>query len=189
VLLARVPGLRPVLAAARVLNADQAGAVFPPGIVHADVRGGLTYPDASAAYVYSSHMIEHMARWQGLALVRECFRVLAPGGMLRFATPDLAQVIERYRQGRSRADEPAADTLMGGLGHFVEQPGPKLAAILRRLFTAPHQWLYDGESLTLLLREAGFADVTTRGFRESSLPDIELLEERRDSLFVEARRP
>jgi predicted SAM-dependent methyltransferase len=188
VLLARVPGLRQALATARVLTQEQAGAVFPSGIVHADVRRGLAYPDASAAYIYSSHMIEHMARWQGLALVRECFRVLEPRGVLRLATPDLAAVVESYRQGWSRNGEPAADALMGGLGHFVDRPGPRVATILQRLFTAPHQWLYDAKSLTLLFEEGGFGEIGVRAYRDSALPDIELLEDRPDSLFVEARR-
>jgi predicted SAM-dependent methyltransferase len=132
-------------------------------------------------------MIEHMARWQGLALVRECARVLEPGGILRFATPDLARFISDYRDARSEDDVAAADTLMSHLGTFVEGPGSRIATILQRLFTAPHQWLYDEASLVQLLSEGGFVDVQTRGFRESELPDIDLLEDRDGSLFVEAR--
>jgi predicted SAM-dependent methyltransferase len=188
VTLARFPGLRRALAAARVLTAAQANAVFPPGIVRADVRCGLPYPDSAARCVYSSHMIEHMARWQGLDLVRECARVLEPGGILRFATPDLARLIGDYERAPDD-DGAAADALMSSLGTFSERPGSRIATVLQRLFTAPHQWLYDEASLTLLLHEGGFIDVRTRAFRESDLPDIELLEHREGSLFVEARRP
>jgi hypothetical protein len=77
---------------------------------------------------------------------------------------------------------------MENLGTFVEQPASRPAAALRRLLTAPHQWLYDAESLGRLLVEAGFVDVAFRGFRESELPEIELLEHR-TGLFAEARRP
>lgn len=90
VYLARVPGLRAALAKVRVLTPEQADADFPPGIVHADVRNGLSYPDASAAYVYSSHLIEHMARWQAQEFLRECRRVLAPGAPLVMVTPNVA---------------------------------------------------------------------------------------------------
>lgn len=182
-LLARVPGLRPALLRAGVLTQEQSSAVFPAGIVHADVRKGLSYPDGSASFVYSSHMIEHMARWQALALMRECRRVLAPEGVLRLSTPDLAAVVEHYRQHGS------ADAFMASLGHFVERPGSRVTAVVQRLFTAPHQWLYDGHSLEKLLKEAGFTRVERREFRASELPDIELLEERDGSLFVEAERP
>jgi SAM-dependent methyltransferase len=188
IVLARVPHLRRALAAVGVLTREQANAVFPSGIVRADVRRGLPYEDETVHYIYSSHMIEHMARWQGLALVRECRRVLMPEGVLRLATPDLAQVVDAYRNGRKGSAATAADAFMGGLGTFIEQPGSRVQRLLQRLFVAPHQWLYDEQSLTLLLEEAGFFDVGVRGFRDSALPDIALLEHR-DSLFVEARRP
>jgi predicted SAM-dependent methyltransferase len=189
VVLAGVPGLRRGLATMGVLTPAQADAVFPPGIVRADVRRGLPYPDDAARYVYSSHMIEHMARWQGLALVRECARVLAPGGILRLATPDLAGMTGEYERARAAGDAEAADRLMSGLGTFVERPGRRIATMLQRLFTAPHQWVYDEASLTQLLREGGFVDVQRRGYHDSELPDIELLEDREGSLFVEGRRP
>ncbi len=189
IVLARVPALRPALAAVRILTPEQANAVFPSGIVHADVRRGLPYEDATVRYIYSSHMIEHMPRWQGLALVKECRRVLVPDGVLRLATPDLAQVVDAYRNGMKGDAATAADAFMGGLGTFMEQPAPRLQRLLQRVFVAPHQWLYDEQSLTVLLEEAGFVDIGVRGFLDSALPDIELLEHREHSLFVEARRP
>ena len=189
IVLARVPALRRALAAARVLTPEQANADFTSGIVRADVRRGLPYEEATVRYIYSSHMIEHMPRWQGLALVKECRRVLVPGGVLRLATPDLAQVVDAYRNGVKGDAATAADAFMGGLGTFIEQPAPRVQRVLHRLFVAPHQWLYDEQSLPLLLEEAGFVDVGVRGFLESALSDISLLEHREHSLFVEARRP
>lgn len=189
ILLGRVPGLRSALAVARVLTRDQTRAVFPAGIVRADVRGGLSYPDESVAYVYSSHMIQHMSRWQGLELVRECRRVLERGGVLRLATPNFEAMMTAYIRGWSRNGEPPADAVMSGLGHFVDQPGTRSSMILRRLFTAPTQWLYDATSLTRLLNEGGFPDVEIRKFRESALPEIDQLEHREGGLYAEARRP
>jgi predicted SAM-dependent methyltransferase len=184
ILLARVPGLRPALARAHVINRDQANATFPPGIVRADVTRGLAYPDGSAEFVYSSHMIEHIPRWQALALLRECHRVLVPGGAVRIATPDLAEIVERYR---TSAD---GDYMMQSLGHYTDQPGSPVASLLRRLFTgSAHQWLYDEESLTKLFAEAGFVDAARRAYHDSAIPDIALLEDRPESLIVEARRP
>jgi predicted SAM-dependent methyltransferase len=188
IVLARVPAVRRGLGAAGLLSREQAAAVFPAGIVRADVRRGLGYGDGTVAFIYSSHMIEHMARWQALTLLRECARVLEPGGIVRLVTPDLAQVVEEYRRGNHGDGATAADTFMENLGTFVERPGRRLASGLGRLFTAPHQWLYDAESLKRLLLEAGFTDVSFRGYRESELPEIELLEHR-TGLHAEARRP
>jgi predicted SAM-dependent methyltransferase len=189
VLLVRVPLLRRALAAAGILTADQARAVFPTGIVRHDVRRGLPYPDGAARWIYSSHLIEHMSRWQALALLRECRRVLEPGGVLRLATPDLAALVDEYSRSVIRRGSTAADSFVEQLETYREQPGTRAQRFVQRWFTAPHQWLYDAESLVYALTEAGFEDARPMGFRESDLPDIAELEQRDESLFVEARRP
>jgi predicted SAM-dependent methyltransferase len=185
--LTRVPTLRPALRRARILTEDQASAVFPPGIVRADVRRGLRYPDKSVSYIYSSHLIEHLSRWEGLELLRECRRVLATGGLVRLATPDLAELVGEYVRGETPLGPTAADSFMEQLLTFREVPGSVVQRVARRLVTAPHQWLYDAESLRRLLDEAGFADAERRSFHDSSLPDIDLLEDRPESLFMETR--
>lgn len=184
--LARVPGSRRLLARARILTDEQAHATFPPGIVRADIRRGLRYPDGSASHVYSSHVIEHMARWQALELMRECRRVLQPGGVIRLATPDLGRIIEDYV--RREGDANAADDLMHQLGTHCDAPGSIAQRLIRRLVFAPHQWLYDEHSLPALLVEAGFSDPVTCTFRTGRIPDLERLEHREGSLFVEAIR-
>lgn len=189
VYLARVPGARRVLERARVLTAEQASAVFPRGIVRADVRRGLPYPDGSAEYVYSSHMIEHLSLWQAREVVRECARVLAPGGLIRVATPDLAALVRAYVEGNASSGATPADSFMEQLLTFHERPGSLAQRLVRRLLTAPHQWLYDAASLSRLLEQGGFENPVARGFRESEMPDLDQLEDRPGSLFVEARRP
>jgi predicted SAM-dependent methyltransferase len=190
VFLSRIPALRQFLYRLGIISATQATAALPPGIVRADVTHGLGYPDSSVEFIYSSHMIEHMARWRGLNLLRECARVLQPGGVLRLATPDLRKWIDEYAEGdRSRGATPA-DTLMTKLGTYVEMPGTAAQRFVFRAFTgAIHQWLYDFESLSQLLREAGFENVTRRGFRDGLVPDLVRLEHRREGLRVEATKP
>src|SRR3954452_22706007 len=101
VLLARAPRLKAALRRVGVLTQAQADALFPEGIKRVDVRRGLPFDDGSAAFIYSSHMIEHMSRWQAVAFVRECRRVLAVDGVLRLATPDLARWIREYERGEA----------------------------------------------------------------------------------------
>lgn len=186
---ARVPApVRALLRRVGVLNAAQADAVFPEGIVHADVRRGLAYPDGTVSFVYSSHMIEHMARWQALALLRECHRVLQPGGVVRVVTPDLALLIAGYERGEALYGPTPADSLVEQLNTFREPRAGRLQRVMLRLLAEPHQWLYDGESAMALFREAGFAEPRVRGYRESALPEIDVLEDRDGSLFVEAVR-
>jgi predicted SAM-dependent methyltransferase len=186
---ARVPApVRALLRRVGVLNAAQAKAVFPEGIVHADVRRGLAYADGTVSFVYSSHMIEHMARWQALALLRECHRVLKPGGVARIVTPDLALLVAEYQRGEAPCGPTPADSLFEQLLTFRESTAGPVQRVMLRLLAQPHQWLYDGESLTTLFREAGFGEPRVTGYRESALPEIDVLEDRDGSLFVEAVR-
>lgn len=188
VVLARIPGVRSFLHRLGILTNQQATAIFPAGIVRADLRKGLSYPAGSIEAVYSSHVIEHLSRWQGLELIRECFRVLAPGGILRIATPDLGELARAYSSGVADSGSTAADTLMTRLMTFHEVPGTRAQQLVRRLVTAPHQWLYDEESLANVFREAGFVNPVRRAFREGDLPDLEQIEHRDDSLIIEGIR-
>src|SRR5205823_13255885 len=48
------------------------------------------FPSKSAAFVNSEHFIEHLSDVDASAYLREAYRVLRPGGVIRTSTPDLA---------------------------------------------------------------------------------------------------
>lgn len=57
---------------------------------------GFPYQDASFDVVYSSHVLEHFTPEQALFLLRESYRVLKPGGIIRIVVPDLAGSCKEY---------------------------------------------------------------------------------------------
>ena len=67
-----------------------------PGVVAHDLSTGIPLPDASCEVVYHSHVLEHLRRSDAQFFMRECFRVLKPGGILRVAVPDLEQICRQY---------------------------------------------------------------------------------------------
>jgi len=67
-----------------------------PQILSYDLRKGIPLPEESCDVVYHSNIIEHFQRDDALTLLRECFRVLKPGGILRVATPNLEQICKIY---------------------------------------------------------------------------------------------
>ena len=105
------------------------------------------YATGSVAEVFSEHFIEHLTWEQGLALMRECRRVLAPDGALRFSCPDLRKLVQRYLEGRIRD--------YGG-AWLPESPCAMLNEGLRAW---GHQYLYDAPELERLARAAGFSRV------------------------------
>lgn len=159
------------------VNIDREGA---QDLVH-DVRQGLPFPDGSASHVYHEHLIEHLDEQEGAAFLAECRRVLAPGGTLRVATPDLDYVVRRYRwRWRAQAWLKLPEY------RFIRSRGQMLNIAMRWW---EHKYLYNEEDLRHVLSKAGFS--FTRRCRIGASQDKELrgLETRPDSrLVLEARR-
>jgi SAM-dependent methyltransferase len=61
-----------------------------------DVRRGIPFEDGGFDAVYGSHVLEHMAPAAAAGLLRECCRVLKPGGIVRLAVPDLEIIAKLY---------------------------------------------------------------------------------------------
>jgi SAM-dependent methyltransferase len=53
-----------------------------------DLSQPFPLPDSSVDRILSEHFFEHMAEVDVAALLKECYRVLKPGGFLRIAVPD-----------------------------------------------------------------------------------------------------
>jgi predicted SAM-dependent methyltransferase len=72
--------------------------LFPvaPGVKAADFINGIPLPDRSASCVYHSHVLEHLPLPVARRFLTECFRVLAPGGVLRVVVPDFEQSARDY---------------------------------------------------------------------------------------------
>jgi SAM-dependent methyltransferase len=67
-----------------------------PGVLAHDASRGLPFADATFDVVYHSHVLEHVRRPEALPFLRDCRRVLKPGGVLRVAVPDLEQICRLY---------------------------------------------------------------------------------------------
>jgi predicted SAM-dependent methyltransferase len=74
-----------------------------PGVVAHDLSTGIPLPDASCEVVYHSHVLEHLKRTDAQLFMRECVRVLKPGGILRVAVPDLERICRQYLLTLERA--------------------------------------------------------------------------------------
>lgn len=67
-----------------------------PGVIAHNLSKGVPLPVASVEVVYHAAMLEHLRRPDAARLIRECHRVLVPGGTLRVGAPDLEQVCRLY---------------------------------------------------------------------------------------------
>jgi len=145
-----------------------------------DLRRGLPFTSESCSAIFGEHVIEHLAKEDAEQLVRECYRALQSGGVLRLSTPDAGRFLRSYSgDGKFLRDPrfvPKAETLMDRVNMMMREYGQ-------------HLWVYDAESLILLLRKAGFSAATEQQFEVSTHPrmrGIDSAERAFESLYVEA---
>lgn len=67
-----------------------------PTVLTVDITRGLPFTEASISACYSSHVLEHMDHAAARFMLKECFRVLQGGGILRLAVPDLETIAREY---------------------------------------------------------------------------------------------
>jgi predicted SAM-dependent methyltransferase len=70
-----------------------------------DLRKGIPYPDAAFDVVYHSHVLEHFPKQDAPRFLRECYRVLKPGGVIRVAVPDLESIARLYLDALDKASQ------------------------------------------------------------------------------------
>lgn len=69
-----------------------------PDVIEHNLLTGIPYPDNSFDVVYHSHVLEHFSKNDGALFIKECYRVLKPGGILRIAIPDLEAIVDLYKE-------------------------------------------------------------------------------------------
>jgi predicted SAM-dependent methyltransferase len=158
------------------VNIDGDPSISTPDVIW-DVGRGIPVPDASCELVYSEHLLEHLKVEDGVALLRECWRVLAPGGRLRFAMPSLDSILERCAAGQWRDQ----DWLTWPDHQFIQTKAEMLNIVFRWW---GHQWIYDAEEFHRRLREAGFTTIHDAAWGESAVPELRNRETRKDSLLI-----
>lgn len=67
-----------------------------PSVRAYDLRKGLPYAEASFDACYTSHVLEHLAPEHAQGSLREQFRVLKRGGVVRVVVPDLEDKAREY---------------------------------------------------------------------------------------------
>ena len=188
--LARRPLLTALLRRLRVIN--QANLDFiafcrSHAIGYADACRPLPHATGSVDAIYTSHMLEHLFREDAETFLRECHRVLRPGGVLRLAVPDLALDVKQYLEHGD------ADQFLAGLEFDLAKPRG-LGERLRRALVGGrgHRWQYDRRSLATLAAECGFIDIEAILPGTTRIKDcgkLDLWERSSQGWYIEATRP
>lgn len=171
-----------------------------PGCIFLDASRPLPFGDETFDYIFSEHLVEHLSYGAGLSMLRECYRVLKPGGRIRVATPDLETVIGLHTVEKSDIQQRYINWVVDR--YLPEVDGPGEAFVINNMFrNFGHQFIYDWSTLRSALGAARFIDVARYSVGESNDDNFRGIEShnhsedggadmnRFEAMVLEARRP
>lgn len=147
-----------------------------------DARNLSKIGDQTVSEIYACHILEHVDRTDVALVLREWWRVLEKGGMLRLAVPDFGAIVAEYSAGTGLSE--LQGLLYGGQTYDYNY----------------HHTVFDFESLEAACIEAGFFDFRRYDWRDflpadfddysrCYLPHMDFAGGRSMSLNVIAQKP
>ena len=161
-----------------------------------DLREPLPFQDNSVTDIYTEHFLEHLnypnlyesTGWnfetpelpsEALSFLRECRRVLIPGGLLDVVVPGAECILMEYAM---RHQVPFPRCRWWG-PKWCNTPLHCVNYVFRQ--GSEHRYAYDEETLGAVLRDAGFENVARRPFD----PSVDAENHEVGSLCMHAYKP
>lgn len=146
------------------------------GDIQLDLVDPLPFPDNSVQRIYSSHVLEHFSYPNPmLDLLRECYRILKPGGDISIAVPNARIFLEGYVNAAEFERERYC-TYDVGLSYKTRIDYMNFIAYMG----GHHKHMFDEENLVIVLAEAGFREVRLRDYD----PQLDLAARRHESIYA-----
>ncbi|MFA5061447.1 MAG: methyltransferase domain-containing protein [Candidatus Pacearchaeota archaeon] len=146
-------------------------------IIHFDLSYGIPFKKESLQFIFTSHFLEHLAEETARILLKDCFRVLKKGGIMRIIVPDfdeeiklIVDKIKKYKKNNSTAE-------------------------LQEYLTVPkhhsefgfHKRIYNFKELKSILEKSGFRKIVRRKLHQGKLPELKKLDLKK-GLIIEAEK-
>ena len=154
-------------------------------IIMHDMRNHFDFSSDSVSAVFSEHFFEHIdMEITRDILLPDIYRVLEHNGTVRFSVPNGAYFLEQYRLLKEGKADPT----------YLKNTSCRTGMIeINEIARAVgHKYLYDFETFSLFLKEAGFEDIKQKIKNDSDYDVYADLDRQNDwrgrmSLYIEAR--
>lgn len=136
-------------------------------IVYLDATKPFPFEDKTFDYIFSEHQIEHLTYGDARFMLRECYRVLKPGGKIRIDTPDLEVLIDLFATNKSELQQRfirwVVDNYLPEHGIYNE------CFVINNYYRKEwvHQFIYDLKTFKNVLKEVGFIKINRYSSGES----------------------
>ena len=136
----------------------------------------LPFNDDSVDVAFHEHVLEHLTAYDGYLFLKECYRVLKPGGVLRVVCPDASRYMASY-----------FDPDHQFLHDWREFEFTPMMEMQYEFYSFGHKAVYDYETIAFFCKTIGFSDVKHCQFGESLIdPAPDAPNRIGDSVYVEA---
>jgi predicted SAM-dependent methyltransferase len=149
--------------------------------LYLDATSDYPFPSGSFHYVFAEHLIEHLPWEGGLKMLKECHRVLAPGGKIRIVTPNLAKTFQLINVSTD-VEVRKVINASRRLYDWPETPVMPAYVFNKTMREWGHQFIYDPATLRKTFELAGFTEIKERRIGEKTDPIFEGVEFRTRSL-------
>ena len=148
-----------------------------PDVISWNLQKGIPFGSETFDVVYHSHLLEHIDRDHTPEFLRECFRVLRPGGVIRVVVPDLEKWANVYNASLTTSPSNGSGledhhrVVSALLVQLVDREPTtrKMQKPVVRFFERQilgdsarvgwqHRWMYDRFTLAAVLERAGFSE-------------------------------
>lgn len=162
-------------------------------VINHNVVNGLPFEDSSVQCIFSSHFIEHLTFEEAINFLKECHRVLRPGGILRIVCPDIMIWINKIYKGtdtnffktyKDSLDVPYWENYIYPIKDKIKTNTQVLNSMI---YNWGHKWMWDFQSLKTELESIGFDSIQQMEHLKTNYHKIEELETRLSSDIIEAR--
>lgn len=146
-------------------------------------RGNLPFKSNSLEVVTCISAINYFTRQRAQEIIYEVYRVLRMGGVARFSSQDLEWIAKRYIE---KDVEFFFQKLSNGKERFEGKTmGDKFNSWFYGYKTSggSSKYFYDYDTLADLFITAGFSVVEKKGYMDSRIEKIELIDNRKNQVF------
>lgn len=170
------------------------GTVKIPGYFNVDIKGSdlnidlekrnLPFIANSIDYLVCISAINYFCKKRAQDIIKEVYRIMHSGGIVRFGVQDLKLIVSKYlnndkdffyqkkKDGSMRFEGKTPCEMINSWFFGGYMAGGKYS-----------KFFYDYETLALMFEKAGFKNIREMKYRESDIPNIELIDNREDQMF------
>lgn len=144
-----------------------------------DLRLGLPFPDHSIDFIYAEHVLEHFDYNDLRVLLKDCHRVLKSNGTMSIVVPNANIYLTAYFQPKEFEFKKYC------LHDFGLSYKHKIDYVNYIFYMGGHhRYMFDEESILMILKEEGFHNVQLRDFD----PNLDHLVRKYESIYVIAAK-